>query len=50
MYDIRFALDGAVTCRVYQAGYMQTAYWDPGDPLFFIHMNCCILSDQLLWS
>nr|QOL01225.1 putative extracellular protein TR9_033 [Trebouxia lynnae] len=29
MYDIRFALDGAITCRIYQAGYMQAAYWDP---------------------
>ena len=30
MYDVRFALDGAILCRIYQAGYMQAAYWDPG--------------------
>ena len=36
MYDVRFALDGAITCRVYQAGYMQAAYWDPGKPVGLI--------------
>ena len=58
MYDIRFALDGAITCRVYQAGYMQAAYWDPGTPpppaatcapvgLDPDQLACCMLPDKV---
>lgn len=39
MYDVRFALDGAITCRIYQAGYMQAAYWDPGTCLNQHHVE-----------
>ena len=52
MYDIRFALDGAITCRIYQAGYMQAAYWDPGTPSSFPLLSKFIgaLHDQLAGS
>ena len=58
MYDIRFALDGAITCRVYQAGYLQAAYWDPGTPSSLSHLIssysiallcfCCISLQKIL--
>ena len=49
MYDIRFALDGAMTCRIYQAGYMQAAYWDPGTPppplcCVYLHASASLLN------